>query len=143
MFLILFPWQGESTLFTAPGPAVRLRDKKSPRQKRNLEKRQSSGYYSPYHSIIFESPSNSQRSSLVLDSTGRVSVHSSGYNSPTNSKRSSGVQLDEEEECEPQSKLQRTPATETSFSSPATDRSESPLITKMTFTRQKSSDSNS
>ena len=80
----------------------------------------------------------------MLDSTGRVStsVHSSGYNSPVNSKRSS-VQLDEEEEGEPHPKLQRTPSTEASFSSPVCDRSESPLITnKRIFERQKSSDSN-
>lgn len=122
---------------------MRLRDKKSPRQRRNLEKRFSSGYYSPVHSIMFESPNTSRRSSLVLDSTGRVSVLSSGFNSPTNSKRSS-VQLDEEEEeNEPHSKLQRTPSTEASFSSPSVDHSESPLIAnKITFTRQKSSDSN-
>ena len=123
---------------------VPLRMKKSVQQK---SWRKSSGYYSPVASV-YGSPSQSQRSSLVLDSTGRVSTYSSDYNSPVDSERSS-LQLDEEDEYEQKqaslslTKGLQTHCTDASQSSSISDPSQSPLISNQTlaFTQQKSTES--
>lgn len=130
---------------------VQLREK---RKRKVKEYRKSSGYYSPVTSA-YRSPSPSQRSSLVLDSAGKVSfsVQSSGYNSPVQSR--SPIQLDEDEElaaeCDqyPQhgQKIAEPHSLETStWSNPRGDTSESLMIgyqNLIVFTRPRSNSSHS
>lgn len=128
-------------MLSHPLQKVQLRNKKSPRPK--MEYRKSSGYYSPVASMC-DSLTTSQRSSLVLDSSGRASARSSGYYSP--SERLS-IHFDEEGENDQKSshaELQKTRSSDAPWTGPVNERSNSPLITSQkthTHTHQRSFES--